>query len=173
LAKSSSVHSGFSSSIINGFELAIFARLPAVGFAKADYPNSSFPQRRAGVNFIAVMPNRNLSVDELKLAHELLSEIREKLDKLAAGDPLLRFAYRRKVVKELGYDERGKPLARAKLKALKWGLQKGRCAECGEELRLEYSELDRKNAPDGYTAENTELVHAKCHQARQAAKRYT
>ena len=79
------------------------------------------------------------------------------------------FRCRRKVVKEPGYDERGKPLA----KALKWGQQNGSCAHCNEELRLEYSELDRKNAPDGYTAENTELVHAKCHQARQAAKRYT
>jgi len=83
------------------------------------------------------------------------------------------FRFRRKVVKEPGYDERGKPLAGAKLKALKWGQQNGRCAHCNEELRLAYSELGRKNAPDGYTAENTELVHAKCHQARQAAKRYT
>jgi hypothetical protein len=40
-------------------------------------------------------------------------------------------------------------------------------------VTLKYSELDRKIAARGYTAENTELVHAKCHQARQAAKRYT
>jgi hypothetical protein len=119
------------------------------------------------------MPNRNLNADELKLANELLSDIRERLVNLAADDPLLLFAYRRKVVKELGYDERGKPLARAKLKALKWGQQHGRCAHCKLEMPLEYSELDRKNAPDGYTVENTELVHAKCHQARQAEKRYT
>jgi hypothetical protein len=77
------------------------------------------------------------------------------------------------VVKELGYDERGKPTARGRLKALKWGQQGGKCAECNEPLPLKYSELDRKIAARGYTVENTELVHAKCHQARQAAKRYT
>lgn len=119
------------------------------------------------------MPNRNLSADELKRANELLTDIRERLKSLAGGDPLLLFAYRRKVVKELGYDERDKPGVRAQLKALKWGQQNGKCANCDDELPLKYSELDRKNAADGYTAENTELVHAKCHQARQAAKRYT
>jgi len=119
------------------------------------------------------MPNRNLSADELKRANELLAVIRERLVLLAAGDPLLLFAYRRKIVKELGYDERGKLGARGKLKALKWGQQGGKCAHCGEELPLKYSELDRKDAADGYTVENTELVHAKCHQLRQAAKCYT
>jgi len=119
------------------------------------------------------MANRNLNLDELKRANELLSEIRRKLVELAGADPLLLFAYRRKIVKELGYDERGKPGVRGKLKALKWGQQGGKCAHCFEELPLKYSELDRKNAADGYTAENTELVHAKCHQLQQAAKGYT
>ena len=119
------------------------------------------------------MPNRNLNADELKRANELLQEIRGRLNELAAGDALLRFAYRRKIIKELSYDERGKPVARAKLKALKWGLQNRKCAHCGEEMPLKYSELDRKNAADGYTEENTELVHAKCHQERQAAKGYS
>ncbi|SRR6266404_539727 len=122
---------------------------------------------------LATMPNRNLSTDELKRANELLADIRTRLPNLAAGDPLLLFAYRRKVVKELGYDERGKPGTRGKLKALKWGQQNGKCAQCGKELELKYSELDRKNAADGYTIESTELVHAKCHQERQAAKGYT
>jgi hypothetical protein len=119
------------------------------------------------------MPNRNLSADELKRANELLGDIRKRLTELADGDSLLLFAYRRKVAKELGYDERGKPGARKQLKALKWGLQSGKCPQCDGELSLRYSELDRKNAADGYTMENTELVHAKCHQERQAAKGYT
>jgi hypothetical protein len=118
------------------------------------------------------MPNRNLTLDELKLANTLLTDIRFRLEALAAGDPHLLFAFRRKVAKELGYDERSKPGARSKLKAMKWGLQGGKCSHCGEELPLKYSELDRKSAPDGYTVENTELVHAKCHQERQAQKRY-
>jgi hypothetical protein len=118
------------------------------------------------------MPNRNLNSDELKRANELLAKIRKDLRDLAGDDSLLLFAYRRKVVKELTYDERGKPGPRGKLKALRWGLQQGKCAECGGELPLKYSELDRRNAVDGYTIENTELVHSKCHQQRQAAKGY-
>lgn len=118
------------------------------------------------------MPNRNLTAGELKQANELLTEIRKRLSTLAAGDPLLLFAYRRKISKELQYDERGKPSARRELKALKWGQQDGKCTHCGKALPLKYSELDRKNAADGYTSENTELVHAPCHQERQAAKGY-
>lgn len=118
------------------------------------------------------MPNRNLTPDELKRANELLADIRERLTKLAGGDPLLLFAYRRKMAKELGYDERGKPSVRKQLKAIKWGQQGRKCAHCGEEMPLRNSELDRKNAADGYTEENTELVHHSCHQERQAAKGY-
>jgi hypothetical protein len=119
------------------------------------------------------MANRNLTSNELECANELLRYIRERLDTLAAGNRLLRFAYCRKVMKELGYEERGKPRARTRLKAVKWRQQNGKCAHCGDDLPQKYSELDRKNAADGYTAENTELVHAKCHQDRQAAKSYT
>jgi hypothetical protein len=119
------------------------------------------------------MPNRNLSADELTKANALLAHIRDQLKSLSGNDPLLLFAYRRKIAKELQYDERGKPGARGKLKAMKWGLQNGKCAECGLDLPMKYSELDRKAAAEGYTSENTELVHAKCHQARQAAKSYT
>src|SRR5260370_41750152 len=75
------------------------------------------------------MPNRNLNADELKRANDLLRDIRDRLTSLAGGDPLLLFAYRRKLVKELGYDERGKPGARSKLKALKWGQQDGKCPD--------------------------------------------
>ncbi|HEY0701294.1 MAG TPA: hypothetical protein VGD60_00865 [Candidatus Acidoferrales bacterium] len=119
------------------------------------------------------MPNRNLTSAELIHAAKLLADVRERLHELADGDPLLLFAYRRKIAKELGYDERGKPGERRNLKNRKWGLQTGKCAHCNLDLAIKYSELDRKNAADGYTDENTELVHAQCHQERQAAKGYT
>jgi hypothetical protein len=121
----------------------------------------------------ALLPNRNLSPEELKLANQLLADVRERLKELSGDDALLHFAYRRKVMKELSYDERGKPAARNKLKAMKWGLQNGKCAHCKRAMDLKYSELDRKNASDGYTPENTDLVHAKCHHERQAQKNYT
>jgi hypothetical protein len=47
------------------------------------------------------MPNRNLNPDELRRANELLSDIRQKLVQLAGTDPLLLFAYRRKIVRSL------------------------------------------------------------------------
>lgn len=118
------------------------------------------------------MPNRNLTPDEMKRANHLLAEIRDRLTALSAGDPLLLFAYRRKIAKELGYDERGKPGVRKLLKAMKWGQQDRKCAHCGDEMPLKNSELDRKNAAEGYTEGNTELVHHHCHQERQAAKGY-
>ena len=118
------------------------------------------------------MPDRNLTAIELEQANKLLAEIRGRLDALAGDDMRLLFAYRRKVAKELGYDERGRPADRNKIKRAKWQEQKGLCAECHEELPLRYSELDRRDAAEGYTMENTELVHAKCHHARQAAKDY-
>ena len=119
------------------------------------------------------MPNRNLTSDELVIANTLLVEIRSRLLLLAGEDSSLLFAYRRKIAKELSYDERGKPAHRKKVKAIKWGLQNGKCAHCGEDLPLKNSELDRKNAEDGYTVENTELVHAHCHDTRQASTNYS
>jgi len=59
---------------------------------------------------------------------------------------------------------------RNKLKALKFGEQGGICPECGNQLPEKFAELDRKNAIDGYTAENTELIHGECHRKRQAAR---
>jgi UTP:GlnB (protein PII) uridylyltransferase len=118
------------------------------------------------------MANRNLSTEELRRANELLAHVRERLCVLSGDDKLLLFAYRRKIAKELQYDERGKPGARGKLKAVKWAMQDRKCAHCEQEMPLKYSELDRKVAADGYTEKNTELVHAGCHHERQAAKSY-
>jgi hypothetical protein len=109
------------------------------------------------------MPNRNLTSDELKHANELLTQVRRQLAELAGNDPLLLFAYRTN-------EESLGPCA---TEGLKWGQQGGRCAHCNDDLALKYSELDRKVAENGYTPDNTELVHAKCHQERQAAKGYT
>lgn len=58
------------------------------------------------------MPNRTLTPLELAHANELLSEIRQRLAALSAGDAELEFALRRKIAKELGYDERSKPMIR-------------------------------------------------------------
>jgi hypothetical protein len=118
------------------------------------------------------MANRQLSSDELARANELLADIRARLERLSAGDPELLFAYRRKVFKELTYDERSKPMVRRKLKDLKWKKQRGLCALCGKELPEKYTVLDRLNAADGYTEANTRLIHSECDVEHQACKRY-
>lgn len=118
------------------------------------------------------MANRNLAPDELAKANGLLAEIRGRLRELSGEDADLLFAYRRKIAKELTYDERGKPADRNKLKARKFGEQNGICPECGKPLPEKFAVLDRKNAANGYTAENTELIHQECDRKRQAARRY-
>ena len=118
------------------------------------------------------MANRQLTAAELVLANDLLTEVRAKLQQLAGGDSELLFAYRRKVFKELTYDERSKPMVRRKLKDLKWKQQRGLCALCGKELPEKYTVLDRLSAVDSYTEANTRLIHSECDVAHQASKGY-
>ena len=90
------------------------------------------------------MPNRRLTNDELeRLADPLLAEVRAKLQQLSDGDASLLWALRRKIAKELGYDERGKPMYRKVLKATKRGEQQNKCAVCGCDLPERNVVLDR------------------------------
>ena len=118
------------------------------------------------------MPNRQLNKDELALVKPILADVRERLKQLSGNNRELLFALRRKVFKELIYDERGRPADRRKLRNQKHDEQNGLCALCGKPLPLPYSELDRFNASDGYTEQNTRLVHHECHVADQAQKSY-
>ncbi len=106
------------------------------------------------------MPNRNLTKEELGIANELLAKLGGKLISLSEDDLSLLFAYRRKIAKELVYDERGKPMHRKMLKARKMGEQSGKCAICLKLLPEKYAVLDRLDAMGGYTPENTRLIHA-------------
>jgi UTP:GlnB (protein PII) uridylyltransferase len=96
------------------------------------------------------MPNRTLNQQELDRANGLLQTIRAELEKLSDGDGELLFAFRRKVVKELGYDERSKPMVRRALKRKMHKKQNGICALCHGALPERYSVLDRFKAVDGY-----------------------
>src|SRR5258708_6952060 len=118
------------------------------------------------------MPNRQLSAVELTQAKTLLEEIRLKLQELSGGDASLLFAFRRKVYKELTYDERSKPTVRRKLKDQKWKEQRGLCAICSKPLPETYTVLDRDDAAKGYTQENTHLIHQECDVKNQASKGY-
>src|SRR5579884_805949 len=108
------------------------------------------------------MANRRLTEDELTQANTLLALIRERIGDLSGDDAELRFAYNRKIAKELTYDERGKPMWRRKLKAVKRKAQEGKCAQCGEALPERNAVLDRFRASAGYTAANTQLICEPC-----------
>jgi hypothetical protein len=81
---------------------------------------------------------------------------------------------RRKIAKTLIYQERGNPVHRRNLKRQKYAAQNGLCAICGQALpeNGHYAELDRLKAREGYTSENTRLVHHQCHIADQQEKGY-
>jgi len=119
------------------------------------------------------MANPRLTPFQLELARALLNEVRARLVNLSGGDKELLFAYRRKLAKELSYDERSKPMERRRLKQFKMKEQGGICPLCKEALPERGAVLDRAQAIDGYTADNTRLIHADCDTAQQASKDYT
>jgi len=121
------------------------------------------------------MPTRKLNEQELAITNSLLEDVRQSIEKLSGNDSDLRFAIRRKIAKELGYDERGKPSQRKRLKLKLLRLQKGVCAECGEDLPLlaHGAVLDRKNAMAGYSVENVKLICRKCDDKIQESRIFT
>jgi hypothetical protein len=118
------------------------------------------------------MPNRKLTANELVEANALLDEVRKRLIDLAAGDADLHFAFRRKIYKELTYDERDKPMVRRKLKADKRREQNGNCPLCNKPLPDKYCVLDRFDAAAGYIAENTRLICKECDTKTQVERGY-
>lgn len=114
------------------------------------------------------MPNRQLTSIELeKTFAPFMRGVRDLLLALSRGDDALQWALRRKLSKELQFDERGKPGHRRKLKTLKRKQQENRCAICDEALPAEDVILDRLEAMGGYTSENTRLLCRKCDYAVQ------
>lgn len=119
------------------------------------------------------MSTRKLTESEIEtLFRPLMTDVRHKLQKLSKRDDALFWALRRKLYKELSYDERGKPMLRRKLKQAKRAEQKGKCANCGRRLPKDYTVLDRIHAMKGYTERNTRLICQKCDQTIQQSRGY-
>jgi hypothetical protein len=119
------------------------------------------------------MPNRQLTPSELNdIARPLLAEVQERLYMLASGDKDLMWALRRKLFKELIYDERGKPMHRVNLKKAKRAEQGNLCAICQQPLPVKGSILDRLHAMNGYTRENTRVLCPSCDTRVQTEKGY-
>lgn len=118
------------------------------------------------------MTTRNLNTRELVKANALLTEIRSHIDAWSGPDPALRSAYSRKIIRELTYELRGKPLLRKELKKAKWEEQGHACAICGTGMILKYGLLVLANDAGGYTKANTLLVHSTCGFTTQLNERY-
>jgi ribosomal protein L44E len=108
------------------------------------------------------VPNRQLTEEERDLVTPLLVDLRARLRELAGADDELYWAMRRKVYKELTYDERKKPMQRRALNTFKRKEQGNLCAECRSELPPKNVVLDRLEAMAGYTKENTRLLCRDC-----------
>lgn len=121
------------------------------------------------------MPTRKLNEQELRMTNSLLEEVRQSIQKLSGNDSDLQFAIRRKIAKELSYDERGKPTQRKQLKLKMLRLQKGLCAKCGKPLPLlaRGAVLDRQNAMAGYAVENVRLICRACDDEIQESRSFT
>jgi hypothetical protein len=119
------------------------------------------------------MSHRKLTVEELaQMANPLLKQVREMLDAYGDGDADLLWALRRKLAKELIYDERGKPVLRVALKKRKRQEQGALCAVCAQVLPAKGSVLDRIEVMAGYTLENTRLLCPSCDTAIQQERGY-
>jgi hypothetical protein len=119
------------------------------------------------------MPNRQLTDAERKaLFSPLIADVRSRLTDLSAGDDALHWALRRKLAKELMYDERGKPMHRVILKAQKRVEQSNSCAICRGALPEPGAVLDRLEAMKGYTMENTRLLCPACDTKEQQRRGY-
>jgi hypothetical protein len=120
------------------------------------------------------MPNPVLTSEQrASLFQPLFVSGLERLNELSGGDPDLLFALRRKLAKELQYQERGSPRHRRLLKEAKRIQQKSLCAICQQRLPDADTILDRIHAPKGYTPENTRLLCRACDYAAQRDKGFS
>lgn len=118
------------------------------------------------------MANPQLSQAQFSKANKLLNKIRKEMKKLASNNPELIFAFRRKIYKELTYDERSKPARRKKLKKKIWKKQAGHCFKCKKKLPKNSGVLDRLRAIDGYTEKNVRLICPRCDRKIQEKRGY-
>lgn len=170
--------------LLDGKGLAnVSARQRRISKELGDLPLSKLRARAASILGEAhVAPNavstegtssgRRLTDIELEKARKILALVRTEIGRVANGDEGLLWALRRKVCKELGYDERSKPMTRRWIKAKLFVRQKGLCADCQGNLPEKYSVLDRHEAMKGYSEENCRVICSTCDRKTQKRRGY-
>jgi hypothetical protein len=123
------------------------------------------------VTDLASTTRRLTDVERIE-AHKIVQTIQLLIEDLTHGDKAAAFAMRRYVYTRLMHNERGTPMFRRNLKRKKMISQNGLCAECNEVLPIRDSELDRFVAIDGYTEQNTRLIHHACHRKSQEKRNF-
>ncbi len=118
------------------------------------------------------MANPQLNRTQLSEAKKLLEKIRKEIKVIANNNPKLIFAFRRKIYKELMYDERSKPMERKRLKGLLRKKQKGLCFECKKALPRRGAVLDRSEAIKRYNEKNVNLICSECDKKIQEKRQY-
>jgi hypothetical protein len=103
---------------------------------------------------------RTLDNEQREAALKVLNYVRNEITVLSKGDVDLAFRIRRFIHARLQLDNRP---SRA-LQRLKFDEQQGRCAECNQPFEQKGTHLHRLR-PEGYTADNTILLHPVCHTA--------
>jgi len=120
------------------------------------------------------VPTRKLTPEELEKARPLLEQLRVSLEGMSEGNPELLFAYRRKIARELTYDERSSPAERKSLKRRKLIAQGGKCKLCDQPHPAGLgSVLNLINAMNGYTDANRRLLCRDCDLKTQRERAYT
>jgi 5-methylcytosine-specific restriction endonuclease McrA len=118
------------------------------------------------------MPNPTLNEEQRTIAMSIVKDVESQIEALSNGDDDLRFAFLRKIHKELVYLERDSPSKRKRVKRKVWKAQGQVCAECHVPLEFRFSIADRKEAVKGYVPENLEIIHEECNRVRQERQRF-
>lgn len=120
------------------------------------------------------MSNPRLTPEQIEnLFRPLFQSTLQTLNKLSNGNSDLLFALRRKLAKDLNYQERSGPNERRRLKREKRKEQKDLCQNCKTQLPARYCVLDRIEAKKGYTQSNTRLLCPDCDRKIQEERNFS
>jgi hypothetical protein len=113
-----------------------------------------------------------LTKEQREEAASITAATLAKIQAAAKGDPGLFYAFVQKIGGTILYVNRDRAIDRGKMRRLKFQKQDGLCGMCDQRLTLKGSNLHRFYAPNGYSSENTVLLHPGCHNRHHKQEKY-